>query len=300
MTMLATPMDRGTVALMATPRTLRHFAPSDVDAVRRFRADPDPSGVLLLRGLDLGDPPPTPASPTAAIATVKDDRSERALLALGGLLGEPVGFVQEHGGVLVQDIVPTETSAGRQISTGSRVALDFHTETAFHRHRPRYLLLGCLRPDPERRAETLYLSVADLLAHLDPADVAILRQARFRIGVDESFAADGRRRLGQPLPVLSGSPDRPVLVFDADLMVATDPGAGAVLDRVRAVVAAQRHGVRLDAGDVLVIDNHLAVHGRAPFQAHFDGTDRWLQRVLVVEDLATVTERSGRIITTAY
>lgn len=34
----------------------------------------------------------------------------------------------------------------------------------------------------------------------------------------------------------------------------------------------------LDPGEVLVVDNDLVVHGRVPFQARYDGTDRWLKR----------------------
>ena len=33
-------------------------------------------------------------------------------------------------------------------------------------------------------------------------------------------------------------------------------------------------------------DNTIAVHGRTPFVARYDGTDRWLQRAMVVSDLA--------------
>ena len=42
----------------------------------------------------------------------------------------------------------------------------------------------------------------------------------------------------------------------------------------------------LEAGDLLVVDNRRAVHGRSEFRARFDGTDRWLQRTFVVDDLA--------------
>jgi hypothetical protein len=35
----------------------------------------------------------------------------------------------------------------------------------------------------------------------------------------------------------------------------------------------------LRPGQLLLIDNDVAVHGRAPFTARYDGTDRWLKRV---------------------
>jgi hypothetical protein len=43
--------------------------------------------------------------------------------------------------------------------------------------------------------------------------------------------------------------------------------------------------VILKTGDLLLINNHKAVHGRKPFKARYDGTDRWLQRLLVRKTL---------------
>jgi hypothetical protein len=36
---------------------------------------------------------------------------------------------------------------------------------------------------------------------------------------------------------------------------------------------------------VLFVDNYRAVHGRRPFTARYDGTDRWLKRIGVSRDL---------------
>jgi alpha-ketoglutarate-dependent taurine dioxygenase len=66
-------------------------------------------------------------------------------------------------------------------------------------------------------------------------------------------------------------------------------------------LSAHHSSVVLEPGDLLVIDNDIVVHGRSPFVARFDGTDRWLQRAFVVEDLAPSNgERDGRVITTAF
>ena len=44
-------------------------------------------------------------------------------------------------------------------------------------------------------------------------------------------------------------------------------------------------GVPLEPGMRCFIDNYRAVHGRASFQARYDGTDRWLKRVSITRDL---------------
>jgi L-asparagine oxygenase len=35
----------------------------------------------------------------------------------------------------------------------------------------------------------------------------------------------------------------------------------------------------------MIIDNAVAVHGRLPFEARYDGTDRWLEKLLVRRDI---------------
>jgi hypothetical protein len=267
------------------------------DALVDFTDDPGPAGALLLSGLPLGELPPTPPTPTTP--TEKGRDTEFLLLSVARRLGHPVGYRPEHGGDLVQNIVPVRQTAQRQISTSSKVTLMFHTEAAFHPHRPRYLLLLCLRGD-EAAATTLASSTA-LVPHLSERDIEVLFQPRFRTAVDESYLHGAPNRLGPPMPVLRGRRDRPLMVFDADLMVGTDGEAEAALQRLAQVVEEHHLSVVLQAGDLLVVDNDVAVHGRSPFRPRFDGTDRWLQRAFVVTDLAaSANEREGRVLVTDF
>jgi clavaminate synthase/L-asparagine oxygenase len=72
--------------------------------------------------------------------------------------------------------------------------------------------------------------------------------------------------------------------------------AGDALDALRRVCAdpAARHEVRLGPGDLLVIDNARCAHARSPFQARFDGLDRWLHRVYVRRDIRGLVRGGGR------
>lgn len=268
-----------------------------IGAIDAFVADPGPRGALVLRGVEVGDVPVTPPSPTAP--TGKDLRSELALLAVARRLGEPVGYLPEHGGSIVQNLVPTRDAVGRQTSTSSGVDLAFHTETAFHPHRPRYLLLLCIRGDPS--AATTLASVDDLLPALSDETVAELRQPQFRTAVDESFGGRPDVPVGDARPVLGGTPTSPVLCWDAELTMGETPAARAALLELADAVAHRQQRIVLEAGDLLIVDNARCVHGRSPFRARFDGTDRWLQRTFVVEDLApSAGERAGRVITTDW
>jgi L-asparagine oxygenase len=56
---------------------------------------------------------------------------------------------------------------------------------------------------------------------------------------------------------------------------------------------------RLNAGDRLIVHNRKCAHARSRFEARFDGTDRWLQRVYVrrtLEGLPIRSERSFRVL----
>ncbi len=254
-------------------------------------------GAVLVPGFQIGD---VPATPLTGQGVHKPDRiSERSLLGAAMRLGEPVGFAQEHGGDIVQDLYPLAASVGRQLSTSSGVELAFHTETAFHPHKPRFLLLLCLRGD--RAAATTLCSVDDILALLPAATVDILRQPRFRCGVDESFGA-GSAWVTRPSPVIEEAADgTPMLTFDGELTFGTDARAETAIAEVNEAIGRARTAVTLEAGDLLIVDNYRAVHGRSPFTARFDGTDRWLQRTFVVSSLApSADERRGRVITTRF
>ena len=231
--------------------------------------------------------------------STKNLATELALLTIARRLGQPVGYVPEHGGRIVQNIVPTQSDADRQTSTSSRSNLMFHTETAFHPHRPRYLLLLCLRGDPA--AHTTLASVHDIMEHLPEEIVEVMFEPRFRTAVDASFLAGRTNELGPARPLVTGTRDEPTFIFDADLTVGVDADAEDVLLAVRAAIGAVETSVVLEPGDLLVVDNNVAVHGRSPFSARFDGTDRWLQRAFVVTDLApSAAERTGRVITTEF
>jgi alpha-ketoglutarate-dependent taurine dioxygenase len=267
------------------------------DALIRFASRPSRSGALLLRNVAVGTLPPTPATPTTPVA--KDLTTEATLLAVARRLGQPVGYLPEHGGRIVQHIVPTQTDADSQTSTSSRSNLMFHTETAFHPHRPRYLALFCLRGDPS--AHTTLASVHDIMDALDDSVVEVMFEARFRTAVDASFLGGRANELGAPRPLVTGTRSEPTFVYDADLTIGIDAEADDALRAIGEVIADVQTSVVLQPGDLLVIDNNVAIHGRSPFTARFDGTDRWLQRSFIVADLApSASDRTGRVITTQF
>jgi len=86
--------------------------------------------------------------------------------------------------------------------------------------------------------------------------------------------------------VLFGDPDAPYLCIDPHFMKDVQgPVEQQALDVVGAAIDEAMREVVLRPGAVVFIDNYRMVHGRKPFKARHDGTDRWLRRLNVARDL---------------
>jgi hypothetical protein len=273
-------------------------------ALVEFAQKGNVDGALLLRGFPR-DPvvPPTPAR-TGERAKKATHASELWLCAVASALGEPVGYLQEKQGSLFQDVFPTPGNADKLSSESSSILLDFHTEIAFHPFLMDYVLLYGLRQDPDREARTIFSSVRRFIHLLEPIVRDTLFSNLFRTGVDYSFGNTAERRGAGPLvSVLYGDRQDPFLRYDLDLMVGQTAAARRALEVVRERVNDVQRSVKIEAGDLLVVDNRRAVHARSHFRACYDGRDRWLQRMAVVRDLdASLADRphGGRIIATDF
>ncbi|MGW2162058.1 DUF4350 domain-containing protein [Nonomuraea sp. NPDC001699] len=282
-----------------------HELPRSVrNAIIDFRRHSNDFGALLIRGLP--PDPETPLTPPNSWRSMEKTTfaSELWLAVLGCALGEPISYTQEKNGELFMNMCPTPGNAERLSSESSTILLDLHTETAFHPYLPDYLLLYCLRPDHHKQAATLISGTRMLLGELPPRSRAALFETNFRTGIDYSFGnSDECKGNGPVLPVLSGDPWDPLMIFDPDLMEGLNEKARTALRDAREAAEKHLKYAYLDEGDLLVVDNRRAVHGRAPFTARYDGLDRWLQRMYVIRDLRSVQEdrhRSAREIFTEF
>ncbi|MGI4895774.1 MAG: TauD/TfdA family dioxygenase [Janthinobacterium lividum] len=260
----------------------RELPPEVVESLWAFEERGSGSGVHVLRGLEVGELPATPADNIGGVGGRTLLARQQAILSHA--LGHMIGYAAEGHGHLLQDMVPNAKLAATQQSQGSRVELEAHTEQCFSDLRPDYVVLGCLRGDDS--AATYAFPALDLLAHVDQTDVMELFRPLWTTLVDESFAdfLDTREVRG-PFSILSGDADDPTMLIDQDLMHGITKHAQALLERVLAIYAAHRHAVVLQPGDVLFLDNLRAMHGRSPFAPRFDGTDRFITRGFVVRDL---------------
>lgn len=255
-------------------------------ALLDFKRGRQNSGFLLVRGVPTGEVPPTPATAQNALASTL--LATAAISILVAPLGDQISYKPELDGQLLQSILPQKDAETAQRSVGSKVYLEDHIEMAFTDQRPDYVVLCCVRADHDGIAGTAVASVDHILPLLDSETVQTLRKPWFKTAVDQSFLI-GWGLIDdiwvEPIAVLSGSKERPRVQVDFGETTALNSRAQAALDRLREVVSEVRQPIRLSAGDLIVIDNISALHGRTPFTPRYDGRDRWLVRTFITRDL---------------
>ncbi|MGY1739573.1 MULTISPECIES: TauD/TfdA family dioxygenase [unclassified Blastococcus] len=261
------------------------------------------SGILVLRGLPVRDVPPTPADNGSHVGATTE--AARVQAVVNSCLGHMIGYEAEAGGRLFQDMVPSPAMADTQTSQSSRVVLEAHTEQSFSALGPDVVSLMCLRGDPA--AATYVFPATDLLPHLSAAQEELLRRPLWTFAVDQSFRLRGdafvEGDVRGPFPVLAGPAEDPTFLFDQDLQRGTTPEAQALLEEVIDLYCAHRRSHVLEPGDLLLLDNHRAIHGRSAFRPTYDGTQRFVVRSFVVRDLFrshAARPAGGRIVPARY
>lgn len=263
--------------------------------LQNYKEHGSPTGFLLISGVPVDDDAigQTPLNNTlhmgcrTALAKIQAVFNE--------YLGEMIAYEAEGFGQLFQDMVPNQALSTSQTSLGSKVELEIHTEQAFSKLRPDFVSLSCLRGDPA--ANTCTLHVKQILSQLTHEQQQLLRQPLWNIGIDMSFKMNGHEFMDGdvrgPMPIVYGPAEDPFLVFDQDLMVGINTEAHELRKVLVDIYHKHRYEHCLSAGEIIIVDNNRAVHGRSPFTPKFDGTDRFIIRSFVVSDLERSTYARG-------
>lgn len=269
-------------------KELSEYLPKRIkDLVKNFVKYGSNTGMLLLSSIPIDDQilPQTPQGNHFHIG--ETTLLSRIQAIINHSFGNMIGFEAEGFGGLFQDMVPKFELAQTQTSLGSNVELEIHTEQAFSKLRPDAISLACLRGD--LNAKTYVFPVHIVLQHLSFEEIEMLRQPLWITGVDMSFKLDGHEfiegDIRGPLPILFDSEDDPKFVFDQDLMHGINDEAEALVKKIINLYYQYRFEHNLKPGEMILVDNRRAVHGRSPFQPRFDGYDRFIVRSFVVLDL---------------
>ncbi|MEV8347744.1 TauD/TfdA family dioxygenase [Streptomyces niveus] len=255
----------------------RRLSPGLHEALRPVESA---DGLFVLRGLRVEDTELGPTPGHWSTVGRAGARWDVVLLLISTLMGTPIAWEGQQDGRFVHNIVPSPGQETVQIGASSSVLLTPHTEDAFHPGRAHLLLLCCMR-NPDRVATT---AASVRRARLSDDDLAELARPVAPILPDDAYA-DAQRYGGGPAPVptLHAGEDGLSLRYDPAYtpLDEAEESWRAAYGRLADELARVSVPVSLEPGDVLVVDNDMVVHGRVPFTARYDGTDRWLKRASV-------------------
>jgi L-asparagine oxygenase len=263
------------------------------DALLNLRHNED-HYVLLVRGRppkddEIGPTPLRYRLPQEVEPTTVEIR--HGLMA--AVLGEPFGFTTQQFGRLFNDIVPLpEEREVPNLSSGSRFKFKLHTEDAFHPFMPDWFSLVCLR-DPQE--------VATVVSWPDwrgiPVGVQqILFEPRYQIHANPAQGGS-RSDPNQLMAILFGHPRNPFLRLNTCITRYedySDPATREALELLTGHLESREQPIYLRPGDSLFVDNYRVLHAREEYEPRFDGTDRWLKRLVIASDLRqSRAHRSG-------
>ncbi|MGO4249043.1 hypothetical protein AB4Y87_17655 [Paenarthrobacter sp. RAF54_2] len=260
-----------------------------VRALLEFRHQSTAEGALLIRNLPIDEElPPSPKTGNYDESWRDVEIASIVQLMVMNILGDVISYADEKQGRIIQDVVPIAGSEDKQENSGTCL-LELHTEDGFHPAKPRFISLLGIRADHDRKAWTLACGIRESLAGLEGGVRATLAMPIFRIRLSSSFVGKANV-FSAPMAVLRGSLSDPELCVDFHAMTALTSDGERALIRLRHALLLNLNGHVLEPGDLLIVDNEKAVHGRTNFTARADGTDRWLRRCFAIPDLRGSTE----------
>ncbi|MDY7579991.1 TauD/TfdA family dioxygenase [Herbaspirillum sp. RTI4] len=288
--------DACSLSAQQLPRRLRELA-------HRFKYMHLQCGAVLLRGIAVDDHRigPSPQHWDAPWRNPPTLREEVTQCLLSAVLGDIFGWRTQENGRFLRHIVPVLKESEEQLGGGSSVTLVWHNEEAFHECRGDFLSILCYRNDEQ--AQTILSYVGDIA--IPDEKWAILAAPRYTIRPDKSHFPDqnvsAHWRLDdhafariqcmyadpQPVPVLSGSREKPFIQVDEAFMCAIegDAEAAEAFDWLLRQFDDKKNSIVMQPGDMLWIDNKRAVHGRSVYLPHYGPRQRWLRRVNVTLNL---------------
>lgn len=148
-------------------------------------------------------------------------------------------------------------------------------------------LIGLRNP---KGVPTRLMPTKDVLAQLSSADVDELKKPQFSIRAQRTFRQGTKRTLGKEhvvidAPVLKDSSGGTYVRYSHSNVVPTVTGGPAeqASNKLEAACNASAKPVVVQPGDLLIVSNRLALHGRGEVGDDVGGQSRWLLRTYALD-----------------
>jgi len=230
-------------------------------------------------------------------------RAEKIPVELMSLLGTMkalglslVGYSRKNGGRIFRSVSPTEIALSQLGSQGSARELPLHIDNAdlffpepFERRHyrrsasARYIGWVVVNADSSAPMEYTFIDDAVRL-HTFERDIEVLQQPLFDAVSPDSV---GKETANENVPLLLRESDGGFISrFHGAKIRPRSFDAQVAFDRFSLTVKREeiRRRMFVQSGDVVILDNFKALHGRKAFLARRDGTDRQMIRVYGMTD----------------
>lgn len=260
-------------------------------SIQAFATYGNQSGFLLLNNLPIdADLCTTPTKMDEAY-NKQTCFSEFWLSTITALMGIQLAYKQMNNGCLYQNICPIEGQENAISSKGAALPLNLHTDLAFHPFSPHFLLLFCLRVAQEgEQVPTIVSSLKNAMSFLTNQELDLLRGKNYMFLLDEAY---GLFKDSECSSLIYGDVDDPKIRFEMDMIVGISEEAKSAHRALEKALFQNAVKVFLEPGQMLIIDNRRAVHGRNHFKAKYNGNDRWLQRAYCFTNKAQLLSHSS-------
>jgi hypothetical protein len=244
---------------------------------------------------------PVPVCSGTAVAMVT------AISALAALSSATISYGSENDGHLFVNLVvlPGDGDMSKKSTRGMQGHTDGVSfplrgyrdpENARIAPSPDFVGLCCLRnPDG---VPTTVMPLSAVLAEMPPHLVQELREPQYVIGSQRTFEEGMIKILGDELTL-----DEARLLFrvgDADWIRfshrTTDPvdkesAAQEAMDAFQEACKACVQNIALSPGDIVLVNNRIALHGRSPVGTAYGGETRWLLRTYGLDTTELTAEQ---------
>jgi len=209
--------------------------------------------------------------------------SELGMLILTQLLdGSPFALDTDNKGKFFRNIYPVEVNKNLQSSHSSLTELTPHTEHSCYTVNPEYVCLLGLR-SPAVVNTNLY-SMDLVEAQLSAKERFLIREPKFVTLLDHYlWEYDSSESVPFPL-VRETEEGQSEWRFDVEYTKGKDDEHQAVLETISGKLDDVTTGVDIKAGTLVVFNNKRVMHAREAFDPKYDGTDRWIQRLIIGGD----------------
>ncbi|WP_332633586.1 TauD/TfdA family dioxygenase [Halalkalibacter flavus] len=207
-------------------------------------------------------------------------KHDELLLLLTSLIGYPFAHVDE--GKLVMANKPIKTQdAQKTTAYFTWNKFDLHTELPYIQTPPDFISLYCL--NNVKGGYTYLSSIERALNLLSSDQIEELKKPQYIIPIPPHFGADKIQQ--SKIPLLSSKKGYPSLRIRQDGLVSDTKEGEEAAQALQSALDMVREAIELEPGSLLIINNHLSAHGRAPFTPTFNNRDRELHRVYLIDDV---------------